>query len=51
MASEAVYGAWLGLLGPYGVGGAGCIAGGDWKSVFWIFGSKKCVFQGSQECP
>ena len=51
MAYEAVYGAWLGLLGPYGVGGAGCIAGGDWKSVFWNFGSKKYVCQGSQECP
>ena len=49
MACRGVYGAWLGLLGPYGVGAAVCSAGGDRKSEFGIPGSRKCVFEGSQE--
>ena len=33
------------LLGPYGVGSAVCIAGGDHKSEFGISGSRKCVLR------
>jgi hypothetical protein len=49
VACRGVYGVWLGLLGPYEVGGARCIAGGDWKSVFWILDRKVCFFGPKKE--